>query len=90
MKFHDIPAEIFTLRMFQPLGSTKNIKEGSVTHVAQSNISDGEYELVVPGGLVLARPVEERKASELNRELATGSSYLARIADVDEHGGFYL
>lgn len=90
MKFHDIPAEIFTLRMFQPLGSTKNIKEGSVTHVAQSNISDGEYELVVPGGLVLARPVEERKASELNRELATGSSYLARIADVDEHGGFSL
>ena len=87
MKFNDIPAEILSLRMTQP---DKSLKERPVTSIAQSITSPGEYEIYTYNGLVLASPVDRRRASDLDRELASGSPYLAQIADVDAEGGFSL
>lgn len=87
MRFNDIPAEILSLRMLQP---DKGLRQGPLTSVAQSTLNPGEYELFTQRGLILAKPVDERQAAELDRELASGSSYLAQIADVDAEGGFSL
>lgn len=89
MRFNDIPAEVFSLRMIQSHGST-SIKERPVSSVALSVTNPGEYEIFAGRDLILATPVDKRQAADLDREFASGQSYLARITDIDANNGFSL
>ena len=89
MKFNDIPAEVFSLRMVQLYGGA-SIKERPVSSVALSVTNPGEYEIFAGRDLILATPVDKRQAADLDREFASGQSYLARITDIDANNGFSL
>lgn len=90
MKFNEIPADIFSLRMIQTMGGSEKLRECPVLSIAQSTTFHGEYELYVSNGLVMAEPTDPRQAANMDRELSSGSSYLARIVDIDAEGGFTL
>ena len=89
MKFNEIPAEVTSLRMTQSYGGV-TLKEKAVNSISQSITSSGEYEIYSGRDLIMAAPVDPRQAFDLDRELAAGSSYLARITDIDANNGFSL
>lgn len=90
MKFNEIPADIFELRMVQANGGKEKLRECPVIKVSQSVTFHGEYELYIKGSLIMAEPVDPRQAANMDRELSSGCAYLARIADIDTEGGFTL
>lgn len=90
MKFNEIPGEHLEFKMLLKRSSIVKLREGPILQIAQSFTNPGDYELISPDGLLVARAADERKISELDSRLSADPSYLARIEDFDAEGGFTL
>ena len=80
MKFHDIPANILTIRI-KRTDYGEPLQEQPVFSVDSSSLRVDEFEIRLKSAVVFVRPVEDADIRRLNNELGRGCSLLAQIAN---------
>jgi hypothetical protein len=91
MKFHDIPAETFSVRVRSTDGTSfENHFAGSKSSVPVVRVMPSEtpdvFELALSSTLVSVTPTIDSGAQRLNRELGAGRAVLAQLSELASDG----
>lgn len=89
MKFHDIPANILTVRIMRT-DKGKALEEQPVISVDASPSRADEFEIRVKDAVVFVLPVVAADIRRLNAELASGRALLAQLANRAADGSVEL
>ena len=90
MMFHDIPADIFIIRVKRNDNASVALQEQTVFSVEASSSRPDEFEVRLSDSLVFVRPVAATDCRRLNAELASGRALLAQLANPAVDGSIEL
>jgi len=90
MKFQDIPADIFSIRIGRTDNAAEALQEQPVFSVDVSLTRPDEFEIRLMDSIVFARPVVVGDIRRLNSELASGRAILAQLANPAADGSIEL
>jgi DNA polymerase III delta prime subunit len=90
MKFQDIPADIFTIRIKRTDNAAQVLQEQPVFSVDASLTRPDEFEIRLRDSVVFVEPVVDTDVRRLNSELAGGRDILAQIANPAADGSIEL
>src|SRR5262245_53622385 len=95
MKFQDIPAEPFSVRVKSTDGSSFEDRFAASTPVLPvarivPNEAPGTFDLALSDSIVSVTSVSEADAQRLNSELSTGRAMLAQLSDLAQDGSVEL
>ena len=90
MKFHDIPADILTIRVKRNGNAAVALQEQAVFSVEACSSHPDEFEIRLGDSLVFVRPVAATDIRRLSAELACGRALLAQLANPAADGSIEL
>ena len=90
MKFQEIPADIFTIRIKRTDNTTDTLPEQPVFSIESSPLRPEEFELRLKQALICVRTVHAIDTRRLNAELASGRAMLAQLVNFAADGSMEL
>ena len=90
MNFHDIPADILTIRVKRTDNAAEALHEQPVSSVDASLTRPDEFEIRLKDSVVFAQPVVDADVRRLGSELASGRAILAQLANRAADGSIEL